>query len=77
MSKFPLVAPLNGNVCNILFYRKYSGGFPVLVLVGRPHQRFASALTNIIAVMILIAAPTSIYNLDGLEHDTFYHVRAR
>jgi len=22
-------------------------------------------------------APTSIYNLDGLEHDTFYHVRAR
>ena len=21
--------------------------------------------------------PTSIYNLDGLEHNTFYHVRAR
>ena len=28
-------------------------------------------------VMVMIADPTSIYNLDGLEHDTFYHVRAR
>ena len=27
--------------------------------------------------MVMIADPTSIYNLDGLEHDTFYHVRAR
>ena len=28
-------------------------------------------------VMTLISAASSIYNLDGLEHDTFYHVRAR
>ena len=28
-------------------------------------------------VMTLISAASSIFNLDGLEHGTFYHVRAR
>ena len=33
--------------------------------------------SSIMKKMILIAAATSVYNLDGLEHDTFYHARAR
>ena len=34
-------------------------------------------MSSIKKMMMLISAGSSIYNLDGLEHDTFYHVRAR